>query len=165
MRLRRHELMNIDKTLNRIAKGLLITAVAGTILAMVIILCTAGCSSPNAATTTGNALIAVKASADAVMSAWGSYVAAAHPGTNAEQKALGLWRSYKSAELSALYEDEAWLQIASTNTATTNAPPDLLTAQQAEQEALDNLIQFVASFGVTNFTLSTTPTVTTTSTP
>jgi hypothetical protein len=126
--------------------------IAAAILCAVVAL--SSCSSPNAASTTAATLTTVKGSADAAMTAWGAYVAAAQPGTNEEQQVYNLWRSYKSAELAALEADDAWLIMAQTNSSLTT-PTNVIVAQAAESAALQNLIALIASFGVTNLTTTT----------
>ncbi len=96
-----------------------------------------GCgSTPTAIAYKGE--VATDAAVRTAMVGWGAYVAAKHPGTNAEQKVLNAFRLVKQSELVLLDATES-LALSPTNTA------PLVAAQNAVAASEVNLQKLISS--------------------
>lgn len=106
-----------------------------------------GCSTPPA-TFAYQTESAANVGIIAAMTAWGSYVAAVHPGVAAETKVKSAFEKTQLAELALIDATSAW--VASNPSAGGSATPaNVAAAQAALSQATSELVALVQSFGVT----------------
>lgn len=118
------------------------------LIAVLSIACLAGISgcSTTQTTTAYKTEVAANIAVSAAMTAWGTYVSQAHPGTNAEQTVWQAFQAYKASEIAAVTATET-LATSPTNTpAITQA---ITTATASLSAASTNLVTVIQSFGVT----------------
>lgn len=98
-----------------------------------------GCTS-TAPTIAYKGEVGANAAVVSAMTAWGSYVAIVHPGTNAEAQVKGYFDAYKAAELALIDATAAW---AAQTPPPTNTPPAVIAAQTAVTGSASNLVNNV----------------------